>query len=128
MKIEHAAYQVADPVRVGAWWVEHLGLTLKRVQDAPPYGRFLADAGDHVMIEIYFNPNAPVPDYASINPAVLHLAFYTENVAATRDRLIKAGATAVGDISVNSAGDELAMLRDPWGFAVQLVKRAEPML
>jgi hypothetical protein len=26
------------------------------------------------------------------------------------------------------AGDELVMLRDPWGVALQLVKRAQPML
>ena len=128
MKIEHAAYQVGDPVKVAAWYVEHLGLTLKRVQDAPPFGRFLADDGDHVMIELYFNPSAPLPDYFSINPAVVHLAFYTDDVAGTRTRLMKAGATAVGEIATNAAGDDLAMLRDPWGFPIQFVRRAERMI
>jgi hypothetical protein len=128
MKIEHAAYQVADPVSVSAWYVEHMGLTLKRVQDAPPYGRFLADDADSVMMEIYRNPAAPVPDYPSLDPAIVHLAFYTEDVAADRQRLLSAGATAVGEITVNPAGDHLAMLRDPWGFPVQLVRRAERMI
>jgi catechol 2,3-dioxygenase-like lactoylglutathione lyase family enzyme len=128
MKIEHAAYQVGDPVKVAAWYVEHLGLTLKRVQDAPPFGRFLADDGDHVMIELYFNTKAPLPDYFSVDPAVVHLAFYSEDVARDRERLLKAGATAVGDVAANSAGDQLAMLRDPWGFPVQLVRRAERMI
>ena len=33
-----------------------------------------------------------------------------------------------GDISVTPAGDQLAMLRDPWGFAIQLAKRNQPMI
>jgi hypothetical protein len=31
-------------------------------------------------------------------------------------------------MTVADNGDELAMLRDPWGFAIQLVKRHTPML
>ena len=43
-------------------------------------------------------------------------------------RLVQAGATAEGAIVRNDDGDELGMVRDPWGFAVQLVKRAKAML
>lgn len=128
MKIEHIAYQVADPTRVAAWYVAHLGLTLKRVQDAPPFGHFLADDGGAVMIEMYFNPKAPLPDYPTLDPSVLHLAFWADDIEATRARLLEAGATAVGDIVVNPAGDQLAMHRDPWGFPLQLVTRAERMI
>jgi catechol 2,3-dioxygenase-like lactoylglutathione lyase family enzyme len=46
MKIEHTAYQVADPPALARWYVEHLGLTIKRSQDASPFGYFLADEGD----------------------------------------------------------------------------------
>jgi len=128
MKIEHVAYQVADPVAVAAWYVAHLGLTVKRAQSASPFGHFLADDGDHVMVEIYFNPAVPVPDYHAIDPLVAHLAFAADDVAATRERLMTAGATPLGDMQTSPAGDDLAMLRDPWGFAVQLVRRAQPMI
>jgi catechol 2,3-dioxygenase-like lactoylglutathione lyase family enzyme len=128
MKIEHAAYQVGDPVRVADWYVRHLGMTLKRAQDVAPFGRFLADDGDSVMLEFYYNPAVALPDYANIDPLVLHLAFTTDEIATTRERLIAAGATAVGDITTSPLGDRLAMLRDPWGFAVQLVTRAAPMI
>jgi glyoxylase I family protein len=128
MKIEHVAYQVAEPVAVAAWWVAHLGLTIKRAQSASPFGHFLADSGDHVMVEIYFNPAVPLPDYHAIDPLVAHLAFATDDVAATRARLMAAGATPVGEVQTSPAGDDLAMLRDPWGFAVQLVRRAQPMI
>ena len=33
----------------------------------------------------------------------------------------------MGEAETSPAGDDLAMLRDPWGFALQLVKRAKPM-
>jgi hypothetical protein len=39
-----------------------------------------------------------------------------------------AGATPVGDVQSNDAGDVVAMLRDPWGIAVQLVRRRAAMI
>jgi len=128
VKIEHAAYQVADPVGLARWYVEHLGLTVKRAQDVSPFGCFLADDGDAVMLEFYNNPKVRVPDYRQIDPLVLHLAFRADDVARTRARLITAGATAEGDLQVTEAGDHVAMLRDPWGLALQLVRRAAPMI
>ena len=128
MKIEHTAYQVTDPVALTKWYVAHLGLRVKRAQDAAPFGVFLADDGDAVMLEFYANPKVSVPDYRSMDPLQLHLAFRATDVAAERARLIAAGATAVGDVVTNETGDTVAMLRDPWGLAVQLVRRVDPMI
>jgi catechol 2,3-dioxygenase-like lactoylglutathione lyase family enzyme len=128
MKIEHAAFQVADPVAVASWYVQHLGLRVKRQQHEQPWGCFLADDGDTVMLEFYNNPKATVPDYRAIDPLVLHLAFTAPDVAATRERLMAAGAGAVGEVARTESGDTVAMLRDPWGFAVQLVHRSNPMI
>ena len=89
----------------------------------PTHTHFLADANGESMIEIYNNSKAAVPDYRKIDPLILHLAFAADDVRATRTRLLQAGATAEGDVTVADNGDELAMLRDPWGFAIQLVKR-----
>ncbi|MEK6236812.1 MAG: hypothetical protein N2C14_19060, partial [Planctomycetales bacterium] len=83
---------------------------------------------DAVMIEIYRNPAVEVPDYAAASSAVLHLAFVSQNVEADRNRLIAAGASAEGEIQQAPNGDRLAMLRDPWGFAVQLAERSTPMI
>jgi uncharacterized glyoxalase superfamily protein PhnB len=58
---------------------------------------------------------------------VLHVAFATTEIAAERDRLIAAGATPVGEITENAAGDRFAMLRDPWGLALQLAQRVRPL-
>jgi catechol 2,3-dioxygenase-like lactoylglutathione lyase family enzyme len=128
VKIEHVALQVADPVGLSRWYVEHLGLTVKRSQSESPFGHFLADDGDAVMLEFYGFPHISVPDYAGMEPMLLHLAFHVDDVAGTRARLMRAGATAVGEVQSNDAGDEVAMLRDPWGIAVQLVRRRSRMI
>ena len=128
MKIEHTAYQVEDPVALARWYVEHLGLTVKRAQDETPFVRFLADDGDAVMLEFYRNPAIAVPDYRAIDPVALHVAFRADDVEATRARLMAAGATAEGEVQVTAAGDTMAMLRDPWGLAIQFVRRARPMI
>ena len=127
MKIEHVALNVEEPVLMARWYVEHLGLTVKRRTTDTPYAHFLADDGGTVMLEIYGNRNAPLPDYRSMNPAELHLAFVSKDVAADCVRLRTAGATVVAD--VHQLGDDtFAMLRDPWGLPVQLVKRGMPMI
>ena len=129
MRIEHLAIQVQDPVAVAKWYADHLGMRVVRAGSAPTYTHFLADEGDHVLVEIYNNPAATIPDYRSMDPLLLHLAFASDDdMQAQRARLLAAGATAAGDISTTPAGDQLAMLRDPWGFAIQLAKRRQPML
>ncbi len=127
MKIEHVAFNVAEPVAMAHWYTKHLQMRVVRISGPPWHAHFLVDAARVSMIEIYYNSKAPVPEYSKTDPLVLHLAFAVDDVAATRARLIHAGATVEGGIDVNPLGDNLAMLRDPWGFALQLVKRGTPM-
>lgn len=127
MKIEHTAFNVEEPVLMGRWYVEHLGLTVKRRTTDAPYAHFLADDSGTVMIEIYGNREAPLPDYRSMNPAELHLAFVSSDVTADTRRLVAAGASIVADVH-QLGEDTFAMLRDPWGLPIQLVSRANPMI
>lgn len=128
VKIEHTAYQVNDPVALARWYVAHLGLVVKRSQSEPPFGCFLADDSGTVMLEFYRQAHLPVPDYRSMDPLLLHLAFLATDVPAESARLMAAGATPEGGVVVTPVGDEVAMLRDPWGLAIQLIKRAKPMI
>jgi uncharacterized glyoxalase superfamily protein PhnB len=128
VKIEHFALQVSDPQAMADWYVQNLGCSVARSGGAPAHGRFLLDDQQAVMLEIYRNPKATIPDYTKIDPLLLHLAFITKDPVADRDRLVKAGATVVDDLSTTEAGDQILMLRDPWGVALQLVRRASPML
>lgn len=127
MKIEHTAINVEEPVLMARWYVEHLGLEVKRRTTDAPYAHFLADDGGTVMMEIYGNTEAPRLDFRQLNPAELHFAFVSNDVSADTARLVSAGATIVAD--VHQLGDDtFAMLRDPWGVPVQLVKRSTAMI
>ena len=127
MIIEHVAWSVENPVEAAQWYVEHLGMQIVRSAGPPAHARFLADSTGRVLLEIYNNPKVTVPDYPNTDPLIIHLAFTVEDVAAERERLVNAGATVVDEFTRTEAGDEMAMLRDPWGFPLQLMKRAEPM-
>lgn len=128
MQIEHVGLNVPDPRAMADWYVAQLGFTVRRKLSEAPWTHFLADAAGRVMVEIYHNVRAPVPDYARLDPLVLHLAFSVADVATQRERLMAAGARAVDEVTVTPAGDTMAMLRDPWGVPIQLVKRAELMV
>ncbi|MBI5441372.1 MAG: VOC family protein [Deltaproteobacteria bacterium] len=128
MKLEHVALLVADPPAMARWYEDHLGMkVVKKSEETPGFARFLADADGESILETYASDVHPVPDYRGVDPAVLHVAFATAAIAATRDRLIAAGATPIGEITENAAGDRFAMLRDPWGLALQLAQRVRPL-
>ena len=128
MKLEHVALLVADPPAMARWYEEHLGMkVVKKSDEGPGFARFLADAGGESILETYASDVHPVPEYRAMDPALLHVAFATTEIAAARDRLIAAGATPTGEITENAAGDRFAMLRDPWGLALQLAQRVRPL-
>jgi len=127
MIVEHVAWSVEDPVACADWYVEHLGMRILRRGGEPAHARFLADGTGRLLLEIYRNPKVKVPDYRQMDPLLLHLAFTVEDVVRERDRLLEAGATVVDSFTRTDVGDEMAMLRDPWGLALQLMKRSRPM-
>lgn len=128
MKIEHCAYQVEDPAAAADWYSKHLGFTVKRAHKDRPWVRFLADDGDAVMLEFYNHPSVAVPDYRSQDPLIAHIAFTCDDLAGMRTKLAAAGATPVGEIITTVDGDNLLMMRDPWGLPIQFAKRVNPMI
>ena len=128
MRIEHVAFNVPDPLAMARWYVEHLGFEVKRRTVDAPFAHFLADSTGKVMIEIYGRTDAPVPEYAGQHAATLHLALVSDDVEADVQRLTRAGGSLEGEIDRPDSGDVLAFVRDPWGFTLQLVSRAQPMV
>jgi len=127
MKFEHFGINVPDAAAMAAWYVEHLHMQIIRAIQGAPHTHFLADARGHVVMEIYSNTAAPIPDYATQDPLCLHVAFAVDDAAAKRDRLLASGATLVVNQTLDD-GSLLVMLRDPWGVALQLCQRAAPMM
>lgn len=128
MNLEHIGLNVVDPIAAAEWYCKNLGMTVARQFGPPANGRFLADTRGKMMLEFYHNSKVMIPDYRAIPPIGFHIAFNVEDVSAVRARLIEAGGKAEGEIAVNDDGDVLAMVRDPWGLTLQLLKRAKPML
>jgi catechol 2,3-dioxygenase-like lactoylglutathione lyase family enzyme len=122
MKIEHIAYNVADPVAVAAWYGTHLGLRIVRHIPQSAQTHFLSD-GSGSILEIYCNPPDAVPDYRSMNPLLFHLAFASTDPVADQVRLTTAGANFHSEVKLPD-GTHLVMMRDPWGLAIQLCRRA----
>ncbi len=126
MNLEHTALNLPDPQAAAAWYAENLGLSIVKANDTEPFVHFLADEGGS-MLEFYSNSGGEVPDYASMSPFTLHLAFSADDIGTVWERLLGAGATAVGEIETTPAGDHIVFLRDPWGVSVQLVSRRIPL-
>src|SRR3989442_1299931 len=115
MNIEHIAFNVPDPDRMAAWYVEHLELRVLRKLGQSPFTYFVADRAGRVVLELYHNAKTELPDYALMDPLTLHIAFSAADVAQERQRLLAAGATPAGDVVTNNTGDVMTFVRDPWG-------------
>ncbi len=126
MNIEHMAFNVAEPAAAAAWYRDHLGMNVVRALDEAPHTHFLRDERG-VMIEIYRNPPDRVPDYAAMDPLILHLAFISDDPGRDAERLTAASATLEKDERLPD-GSHLVMLRDPWGLCIQLCQRGAPFL
>jgi catechol 2,3-dioxygenase-like lactoylglutathione lyase family enzyme len=125
MVFEHFAINVPNARDAASWYVAHLGLKILRALNEPPYTHFLADDTGRVMLEIYTNETAAIPDYASEHPLRFHFAFIAKDAVAAQKSLLAAGATTA-EVITPPDGSILVMMRDPWGVPVQLCQRANP--
>ncbi|PZX61321.1 putative glyoxalase superfamily protein PhnB [Algoriphagus ratkowskyi] len=127
MKFEHFALNVNDASAASLWYEENLGLKVVKKMTESPFMTFLADDSGTVMLEIYTNPKGETLDFDALHPLAVHLALVSEDPTADRDRLVEAGARVITD-DVLPDGSQLVMLKDPWGVALQLCRRATPMI
>lgn len=123
VRIEHFASNVADSRAKAAWFNENLGTRVLRAGGGPTYGMFIVDSGNHMMLELYQNSDYPVLDFSKVSHNSLHLGWRVADLAGTSKSLMKAGASLVKDVFETRGGDQALLMRDPWGFPVQFIKR-----
>jgi glyoxylase I family protein len=128
LRIEHIAFEVPEPVAFAAWYVEHLGCTVVRAYPEEPFAHFVRLPGDGVMLEVYRAASARDSEDAARHPLTLHVAFAVDELETTCEALLAAGAQLSGEPIHTLDGDDLIMLRDPWGLPIQLARRSEPMV
>jgi uncharacterized glyoxalase superfamily protein PhnB len=128
MRLEHLALMMEDPIAAVKWYVENLGFTILKEMDSSPYHHFIIDSSKCMIIEIFLIPDKKIINYKAVDPAIMHLGFNVQNIKETYKRMIGKGATIVNELSNNENGDSVAMLRDPWGVPIQLIKRKKSLL
>lgn len=128
LRFEHLALNVADPQSMANWYVENLEMKVVRESGPPSFTNFVMDNEKHMMIELSTNAAAPILDLSKFNTVSVHFAFVVDDVRSLRTGLIEAGATLAEEIRETNTGDHVLVLRDPWGFPIQFIKRGEALL
>ena len=128
MKIEHFAINVREPQKMAAWWAEQFDLKIIRADEKAPFIHFLADDGNQTLIELYANDSGEFVDYGSLSLYTFHIAFAVEDIEAETARLVAAGGTQDGEIITLGTAVRFSIVRDPWGVAIQLLQRMDPLL
>lgn len=127
MQIEHFAINVKQPRDMAAWYAEHLGLTIIRADEQPPYITFLADNNNETVLELYANPNGEFLAYGEMSVYTFHIAFAVPDIEAISGGLLDAGAMQKGDLVTFANGDVSAFYACPWGVTLQFIQRVKPL-
>jgi len=67
-------------------------------------------------------------NFDSVSYQTFHVAFVVHGIQTVKDALVATGAKIAEDMKKTLNGDDVLMLRTPWGLPIQLVKRVDPML
>jgi len=126
MKFEHYALNVPDSVAVADLYAKHCRMKIVKAIEVEPHTRFLADSTGRVVLEVYSNRAVEMPDFPNMDSLEYHLAFAVDDPEAERQRLQEAGARFEESVQP-SEGTKLIMMRDPFGMALQLCHRSEPL-
>lgn len=128
MKIEHIGICVDAPISMGKWYRDNLGFEIIRsVGDDVDGVSFLADSEGKTILEFGKLPETPPLNGRSLMPLQLHIAVECENPGAEAERLVKAGAELIGESPRNTHKGEKILIRDPWGYTIQLVNRKDDL-
>jgi catechol 2,3-dioxygenase-like lactoylglutathione lyase family enzyme len=109
---------------MGEWYRDNLGFKiLRRAGDDVDGVSFVVDGEGKTVLELGKLPEGPPLDGRSLLPLQLHIAVECEDPNAEAERLISAGAELLGESPRSSYKGEKILIRDPWGYTIQLVNR-----
>ena len=129
LDIEHIGICVAAPISMGEWYRDNLGFRIILCAGDDVDGvSFVVDSGGKAILELAKLPEGPPLDGRSLLPLQLHIAVECEDPSAEAERLINAGAELLGESPRNSYKGEKVLIRDPWGYTIQLLNRKEKLI
>ena len=136
----HTSFTVADMDKSVRFWTENLGFEAASV--SPRTGRWqeqvtgvrgaslmvahLYGHGQHIEFVQYLKGGLAGPAPSPSAPAAAHVCLEVDDIAATWDELLAAGATPQGRITTVETGSvkkcKAAYLRDPNGILIELLE------
>jgi glyoxylase I family protein len=118
-RLEHFAIYAANSPALKDFYVQALGMKLAHESGGDPPGYFLAD-DEGMALEIIGRP----PGESNVNQRwVCHVAFWVEDVAASRAELERRGIVFETETAVDTDAIKTAFFRDPEGNRCQLIWR-----
>lgn len=125
-EIEHIGIAVEKPIEMADWYHETLGFNIKfSAQDEEKEVAFLTDSSDKVMFEFGKIPGVLPLTRGLSHHLQLHIALKSDDPDKDADYLVSKGAAFIEKCPIKRPGENLIVLRDPWGNTIQLVKRSD---
>ena len=123
-EIEHIGIAVSNPIDMANWYRDVLGFDIKfAAQDVEKAVAFLIDSSNKVMLELGSIPEVlPLAERLS-HCLQLHIALNSNDPDEDAEYLASKGAELIERCPIKRPGENLIVLRDPWGNTLQLVKR-----
>ncbi len=126
--IEHIGIIVNEPEKMAYWYKEVLGFNIIVAKEDSEKGMaFVTDAGSKVMLEFGKIPGVAPLALKVNHQAQLHIALKSDDPDRDTEYLISKGAAFIEKCAATLPGDNIVMLKDPWGNTLQLVKRGQPL-
>lgn len=123
-RIEHIGLSVSDPIAMAEWYARVLGFHIVfSGADQEKAVAFVGDASGNCMLELGRLPGIEPLQSVQSHPLQLHIALASDHPAQDADYLIAHGASFIEEATFKRPGEELLLLRDPWGNSIQLAKR-----
>ena len=126
MRLEHIAFQVADPVAMADWYVTHLGFSIRCRRDEPTVAQLLGRRPGSILFELSARPRggARLPRHESHGASPCR----RQRRPGGRRPAAGGGRGHARQRPGRKPRRPFRHVRDPWGMPLQLVRRAEPML
>lgn len=127
MRLLHTMLRVGDMQRSIDFYTKALGMKLLRTADNEEYKYSLAfvgygDEADHSVLELTYNWGVSEYEHGG---AFGHIAIGVEDIYATCDKLKAAGADVYREPGPVKGGKTIiAFVRDPDGYAIELIERS----
>ena len=126
--VEHIGICVDAPISMGNWYRDHLGFRILHSAGDDTEGvSFIVDSVGKTVLELGKLAEGPPLDPRSLSPLQLHVAIKCEDPAAEAERLVAVGAELIGESPRNAYPGEKTLVRDPWGFVIQLLNRKQKL-